>query len=106
MAWTDAVQAYGAGVHLLLEVSAGSKAPLFPAGYNAWRQRIGIAVQPPPRDGLANRAVIVAIAAFFCIAPAKVCITSGESDPRKTVFVAVAPETARAQLEAVLRGAS
>jgi uncharacterized protein (TIGR00251 family) len=84
--WQEAVQPYGDGTKLLLEVTPGAKYPVFPAGFNEWRGRIGIKVRAQPQVGSANRAVIEAISE---IGPCEV--VAGHADSRKTVRVAVPP---------------
>ena len=46
------------GTILLIEVTAGAKSDLFPAGYNEWRNAIGCRVTAPAVHGKANKAVI------------------------------------------------
>ena len=85
--WSDAVEEGSAGVRLLLEVSAGSKVAAFPAGYNPWRNRIGIKVRAPAQEGRANQEILRDIAAFFGVPAAQVQMEAGHLDSRKSVRV-------------------
>ncbi len=103
MPWQDAVQQAPDGVRLLLEVSPGAKHAGFPAGYNEWRQRIGIRVRAQAQEGRANKEVCDAVAAFFEVARADVELVSGPSDARKTILVRdVALEAVLARLAVCL----
>lgn len=46
-----------------------------------------VSVTAPPHDGKANRAVILAIAAYFDIAPSRVTIVSGLASRRKIIEI-------------------
>lgn len=86
--WREAVSDAPGGVRLLLEVSAGAKAAVFPDGFNPWREgRIGIRVRAPAQDGRANEEVIKAIATFFKHPTARIHIESGQTDSRKAIRV-------------------
>lgn len=75
------------GVALDVEVVPGSRASLFPAGFNEWRGRIEAKVRAPPEDGLANAELARLIAHALGVAPAGVRVTSGQTSRRKTVTV-------------------
>ncbi len=87
MPWQDAVQQAPDGVWLLLEVSAGAKEASFPAGYNEWRQRIGIRVHAPAQEGRANKEVCDAVAAFFEVPRTDAELVAGPTDARKTILL-------------------
>lgn len=99
MSWQDAVLDAPGGCALLLEATPGAKQAAFPAGFNPWRGRIGIAVRAAAQDGQANAEVVAAVAAFFGV-PAR--LASGATDRRKRVEVDVARGDAVAALEAHL----
>lgn len=101
MVWQDAVQAAPEGVRLMLETSAGAQQSLFPAGYNAWRQRIGIRVHAPAQDGKANKEVCALVAAHFELAAHAVELVSGHTDTRKTLLLR---DTSMATIVAKLEG--
>ncbi len=97
------VRAASAGVSIDLEVTPGASARAFPAGYNAWRERVEIRVTAPPENGKANEDVIEAIAAFFEVPLAHVVITSGHKDRRKSaLIVGLGIDTALTRLHAEL----
>ncbi len=87
MPWQDAVQRAPDGVQLRLEVSAGAKEARFPAGYNEWRERIGIRVHAPAQEGRANQEVREMAFAFFDVARADVVLVAGLTDARKTLLL-------------------
>lgn len=43
-----------------------------------------VAVKEPPRNGEANAAIAIALAKYFCVAPAQVRLVSGFSARQKT----------------------
>lgn len=94
VAWQDAVEPEGEGCAVLIEVGPGARTMLFPAGYNEWRNCIGIKVHAPPREGKANREVEAEIARFFHVPPSRVKIERGHADTRKRVVVAGLPRDA------------
>ncbi len=85
--WQDAVTETPQGVQLLLEASAGAKVAAFPAGYNEWRGRIGVRVQAPARDGLANTEICRLVADFFAVPLAAVALVAGQHDARKALVL-------------------
>ncbi len=104
--WRDAVQEAPGGARLLLEVSAGSKRPLFPDGFNPWREgRIGIRVAAPAQDGKANEDVVRAVASFFAHPTGRVHIESGLTDARKAMrLMGLQRAAIIARLEVVMAG--
>ena len=75
------------GTRIALEVTAGSKVELFPAGYNEWRKTIGCRVSAPALEGRANKAVMALIAARLGIPGSSVSIQSGATSSLKKVLV-------------------
>jgi uncharacterized protein (TIGR00251 family) len=76
------------GVLIALDVTAGSKGDMFPAGYNEWRRSIGCRVSAPAVDGKANKAVLQIIAKTLGVPHALVSIHSGATSTQKQVLVA------------------
>jgi uncharacterized protein (TIGR00251 family) len=75
------------GVVIAIEVTAGTKEAVFPAGYNEWRQSIGCRVPVPAIEGRANRAVIRLIAERLGVPVSSVSILSGAASSQKRVLV-------------------
>jgi hypothetical protein len=84
---SPAVSAAETGTILTIEVSAGSKKPIFPAGYNEWRKAVRCSVQSPAREGMANREVIALISMTFCIPKNRIRILSGETSAVKKILI-------------------
>ena len=83
----DAFSVTRDGVILSIEVSAGSKQNLFPAGYNPWRKTILCRVVAPPLEGKANTAVLELIAEVLDLPVKDVHIHSGATSPMKKILV-------------------
>jgi hypothetical protein len=75
------------GTLLAVEVSAGAKSNLFPAGYNDWRKAIGCRVAAPAVDGKANKAVIRLISTTIGVPASAVSIVSGLTSSQKKVRI-------------------
>jgi len=75
------------GTRIAIEVSAGSKVEVFPAGYNAWRMTIGCRVSSPALEGRANKAVIALISKTLGVPASSVSIHSGATSSQKKVLV-------------------
>lgn len=75
------------GTILTIEVSAGSRIERFPAGYNPWRQAIGIQVKAPAIEGKANKAIISLIAKTLDISKTSVEIISGQTASVKRIRI-------------------
>ncbi len=88
MTYTDAVIETEDGVTLALDVTAGAKKSLFPAGYNEWRKSIRCRVAAPAVGGKANRAIVDLVAGTFAIPRTDVSIVSGQTSTSKTVAIA------------------
>ncbi len=84
---SPAVSAAEAGTILTIEVSAGSKKPGFPAGYNDWRKAVRCSVQAPAREGMANREVITLISKVLSIPKNRIRILSGETSAVKKILI-------------------
>ncbi len=76
------------GTVIAVEVSAGAKSDLFPAGYNEWRKAIGCRVTAPAVDGRANKAVIGLISATIGVPVSAVSLVSGLTTSQKRVRIA------------------
>jgi uncharacterized protein (TIGR00251 family) len=76
------------GTIISLDVTAGSKAELFPAGYNEWRKTIGCRVTAPALEGKANKAIITLIAETLDLPASSVSILSGATSSQKRVLIA------------------
>lgn len=86
--YADAIVETTHGVVITLDVTAGAKRSLFPAGYNTWRKSIRCQVAAPAVDGKANRAIIDIVAGILGVPRADVVIISGHTSTSKTVAVA------------------
>ena len=75
------------GALLSVEVSAGAKSNLFPAGYNEWRKAIGCRVTAPAVDGKANKAVVWLISTTIGVPASAVSIVSGVTSSQKKVRI-------------------
>jgi len=76
------------GMVIAIEVTAGAKEAVFPAGYNEWRRTIGCRVPAPALEGRANKAVLSLIAGKLGVPVSSVSILSGTSSSQKRVMVA------------------
>ena len=75
------------GVVIAIEVTAGAKEDVFPAGYNEWRKSIGCRVTAPALGGRANKAILRLIAGSLDLPVASVAILSGATSSQKRVLV-------------------
>lgn len=85
--YLDAVVETAHGVVIALDVTAGAKRSVFPAGYNEWRKSIRCQVAAPAVGGKANRAIIDLLAETFHIPRADVSIIAGHTSSSKTVAI-------------------
>ena len=76
------------GIVISIEVTAGAKEALFPAGYNEWRRSVGCRVSAPAIEGRANKAVLNLVAERLGIPGSSVSIRSGAAASQKRVLVA------------------
>jgi len=83
----DALSEVQNGTVISIEVTAGGKKEVFPAGYNEWRKTIGCRVSAPALEGRANRAVIELVARTLGRPVASVSILSGATSSQKRVLV-------------------
>ncbi|WOF16004.1 YggU family protein [Methanoplanus sp. FWC-SCC4] len=83
----DAVMDYEDGILISLDVSAGSKKTIFPAGYNCWRSAVSCKIKAPPVEGKANKMIISAVASYFSVHNNDVSIISGTTSSSKRVYV-------------------
>jgi hypothetical protein len=84
----DALSEERDGTIIFIDVTAGAKADLFPAGYNEWRKAIGCRVRAPALEGKANKAIITLIAETLKLPVSSVSIQSGATSSQKRVLVA------------------
>ncbi len=75
------------GIVIAIEVTAGAKEAVFPAGYNEWRRSIGCRVQAPAIEGRANKAIMRLVADTLGIPASAVSIASGSVSSQKRVLV-------------------
>jgi len=85
--FTKAIQVTGRGTVLAIEVTAGSRKDLFPAGYNPWRGTVGCHVTAPPIEGKANKAILVLIADSLQIPHNQVSLLSGGGSTQKKILL-------------------
>jgi uncharacterized protein (TIGR00251 family) len=83
----DAISETKNGAILAIEVTAGAKQNVFPAGFNEWRKTIGCRVTAPAVEGRANNAVISLIARTFTLPESAVRIQSGARSPVKRITI-------------------
>jgi len=83
--FVDALFENSAGTIMAIEVTAGARADLFPAGYNKWRKTIGCRVTAPAAAGKANHAVIVLIGVVLGVPVSSITIVAGTSSSQKKV---------------------
>jgi len=86
------------GVLLNIEVTAGAKSNLFPAGYNEWRKAIGCRVTAPAVEGRANKAVIGLISTAIAVPAASISIVSGHTSSQKRIRIAGVTKSLLARL--------
>jgi uncharacterized protein (TIGR00251 family) len=75
------------GVVIAIEVTAGAKEDVFPAGYNEWRRTIGCRVSAPALEGRANRAILKLVSGTLGVPTTSVSILSGAASSQKRVLV-------------------
>lgn len=83
----DALSEDENGTIIAVEVTAGGKKDLFPAGYNAWRKMIGCRVSAPAIEGRANRAVVELVAGTLGRPVSSVSILSGATSSHKRLHI-------------------
>jgi hypothetical protein len=76
------------GTVIAIEVTAGAKEAVFPAGYNEWRRAIGCRVPAPAVEGRANKAVLSLVAGKLGVPSSSVSIVSGAASSQKRLLVA------------------
>ena len=84
----DALTEERNGTIISIDVTAGSKAELFPAGYNQWRKAIGCRVTAHALEGKANKAIIALIAETLDLPASTISIQSGATSSQKRVLIA------------------
>jgi uncharacterized protein (TIGR00251 family) len=76
------------GTIISIDVTAGSKTELFPAGYNEWRKAIGCRVTAQALEGKANKAILALIAGTLDLPLSSISILSGATSSQKRVLIA------------------
>lgn len=76
------------GIVISIEVTAGAREAIFPAGYNEWRRAIGCRVTAPALEGRANRALLILIADKLGVPASSINIASGATSSQKRILVA------------------
>jgi uncharacterized protein (TIGR00251 family) len=87
MSFEDAVRAASDGAIIDFEVSPGTREVRVPSGYNEWRKRIEAKLKAPPERGKANDELIEALSSLLGVPAARIEITSGATNSRKSVKV-------------------
>ena len=75
------------GTVISIEVTAGAKTELFPAGYNEWRNAVGCRVTAPASEGRANKAVIALVAKRLDVPASAVSIVAGMTASQKKIHI-------------------
>jgi uncharacterized protein (TIGR00251 family) len=75
------------GTIISLDVTAGARAELFPAGYNEWRKAIGCRVTAHALEGKANKAILHLIADTLDLPASTISIQSGATSSQKRVLI-------------------
>jgi uncharacterized protein (TIGR00251 family) len=83
----DAISETKNGTIITIEVTAGRKRDIFPAGYNDWRKAIGCSVTAPAVDGKANQAVGAIIAQTLHLPRSAVQIQAGTKSQIKRILI-------------------
>ncbi|MFA5331617.1 MAG: DUF167 domain-containing protein [Methanoregula sp.] len=86
-ALSDALTTDRDGTILTIEVSAGARTDLFPAGYNEWRRAVGCRVSAPAVGGKANRAVLELISSTLDVPISAVTLVSGVTSSQKKIRI-------------------
>ena len=76
------------GTIVSIDVTAGARAELFPAGYNEWRKAIICRVTAHAIEGKANKAIIALIADTLDLPASSITIQSGATSSQKRVLIA------------------
>jgi uncharacterized protein (TIGR00251 family) len=83
----DAISETKIGTTITIEVTAGARQDIFPAGFNAWRKTIGCHVTARAVGGRANRAVVSIIAQTLDLPERAVQIEGGTKSQIKRVLI-------------------
>ncbi|PKL68332.1 MAG: hypothetical protein CVV30_10440 [Methanomicrobiales archaeon HGW-Methanomicrobiales-1] len=84
---SDALSSERNGTIISIDVTAGARSALFPAGYNEWRKAIGCRVTAPALEGKANKAIVTLIAGCLDLPVSSISIQSGATSSQKRVLV-------------------
>lgn len=74
-------------VYCVLDVHAGSKREVFPAGVNEWRSAVGCSIRAPPVEGKANKAIVALLSSVLGVSKSSVTIVSGQTSSVKRVCI-------------------
>lgn len=74
-------------VYCTLDVHAGAKREVFPAGVNEWRAAVGCSIRAPPVEGKANKAIVMLISSVLGISKSSVTIVGGQTSSVKRVCI-------------------
>jgi hypothetical protein len=83
----EAVKPHPDGVILNLSVTTDAEKPVFPAGYNPWRNHLVIKIRSPPKQNQANKEIIGILSAFFNKSVGDIIIVSGEKSREKKILI-------------------
>jgi hypothetical protein len=83
----DALLDDSSGTIIAIDVTAGAKSDLFPAGYNEWRQSLGCRVTAPALEGRANKAIMKLVAKTFGVPVSSVEIHAGSTSSQKKILI-------------------
>jgi len=93
----DFLRPKGSGCVVSVDASPGAKKTEI-AGLNRWRGSVQIRIAAEPREGEANEELIRFLAEIFSVPRDSVKLLKGEKASRKSVFLPVDVERARAIL--------
>ncbi len=86
MSFEDALKKLQGGVIIEIDVSAGSKSPAVPSGYNPWRKRVEVRLSHNAQKGKANEELIYKFARLFDLKLSDVIILNGLHNSKKTLL--------------------
>lgn len=96
----DFVRPHGSGCVVNIDASPGAKRTEI-AGLNRWRGSVQIRIAAEPKEGEANEELVRFLAEVFSVPKDKVRLLKGEKTSRKSVFLPVDIDRARAVLGVV-----
>ena len=93
----DFVRPQGSGCVVSIDASPGAKRTEI-AGMNRWRGSVQVKIAAEPKEGEANEELVRFLADIFSVPRDSVRLLKGERSSRKSVFLPVDVERARAVL--------